>query len=88
MINKIILLYYKLTGKSLPVGFLQTHSANITNIFTETMQKLIEINISIEKSASAKDELISKLTLEVQSLELMANKNSKVVEKISKLFED
>ncbi len=86
--NKLILFWYKITGKTLPVGLLQTHSANITNVFTDTMNKLKEVNENITKSAEEKDKLIGKLHLELESLDLMKEKHNKVISKIEKLFED
>jgi len=82
MVNKI---------NTLIKGEVQTHkdlSANVLNIFTQTIDKLKKINENINISIVSKEVKISILTSENMELKDIQKSNNKIVDKLSSIFND
>jgi hypothetical protein len=66
---------------------LRNKSNNITDVFTKTMTSLQRVNEEINSEKQVRNEKIQVLTQEVSDLDSISQKNSKMIDKITKLFD-
>ncbi len=66
---------------------LRNKSNNITDVFTKTMTSLQRVNEEINSEKQVRNEKIQVLTQEVSDLDSISQNNSKMIDKITKLFD-
>ncbi len=66
---------------------LREESAAIIDIFTSTQESLTEVNTRIKTEKDLKQEAMGKLQKDIWDLDSITEGNTKIIDKINKLFE-
>ena len=67
---------------------LTKRSADIFSVFTKTQTELAEVNLSIQEEVDGREVEIKKLTTEVDTLNAIKDKNTKLSTKIDSFLAD
>lgn len=73
--------------KSNSVEALKRKSASIVDVFTRTVEDLNEVNQEIQKTAEEKAAEKARLEADLAILNLQKDENTRVINKIQKIFE-
>lgn len=79
-----ILVFLGLSNKS---SYLNSRSTATLDVFTKATKELSVINDSAEQEKAKKEAIIAKQQKEHDFLSIVQNQNSKVIEKLNKIFE-
>lgn len=70
-----------------PLDRLHKESGNVLDIFTETTNKLKDLNVQIAKHTAQREEEQKRIVDELSRLASLRDNHDKVINKIAKIFE-
>lgn len=71
-----------------PVTRIQEESKTILDVFTKTITDLEEVNKTSDEEVAKRQEIIKKAQSETELLNAVKTKNTAVIAKIARIFED
>ena len=71
-----------------PVIKIQEQSKSILDIFTKTVDDLEKVNKDVDTQVATREEIIKKAQSETELLNAVKTKNTAVIAKIARIFED
>ena len=71
-----------------PVTKIQEQSKSILDVFTKTVDDLEKVNKDVDTQVATREEIIKKAQSETELLNAVKTKNTAVIAKIARIFED
>jgi hypothetical protein len=71
-----------------PVIKIQEQSKSILDVFTKTVSDLEKVNKDVDTQVATREEIIKKAQSETELLNAVKTKNTAVIAKIARIFED